>query len=86
MNSLVYPVDGSMEDWMYAAGWDKTTRQAACIGNQNNQTNRNSNSYSERDSGKAENRALVFLVETSDRKTPSTNTLGSSDQVQIRSY
>lgn len=23
MNSLVYPVEGGMEDWLYAAGWNK---------------------------------------------------------------
>ena len=22
INSIIYPVDGGMEDWMYAAGWD----------------------------------------------------------------
>jgi len=23
-SDVVYPVDGSMEDWMYASGWDKS--------------------------------------------------------------
>jgi hypothetical protein len=33
INSLVYAVDGGMEDWMYAAGWDTTRdRTTNCTG------------------------------------------------------
>lgn len=32
MNSMVYPVHGGMEDWMYAAGWDDSAPIRQCIG------------------------------------------------------
>ena len=32
MNSMVYPVHGGMEDWMYAAGWDDSSPIRQCIG------------------------------------------------------
>ena len=31
MNSMVYPVHGGMEDWMYAAGWDESAPVRQCI-------------------------------------------------------
>ena len=67
MNSVVYPVDGGMEDWIYAAGWDKNN-VASC---KNMKSDKNG----------ADNKALVFLVETSDRKKPLENTLGSCDDI-----
>ena len=30
MNTAVYPVTGGMEDWAYAASWDKTGYVKAC--------------------------------------------------------
>ena len=67
MNSIVYPVDGGMEDWIYAAGWDKDN-VAAC---KNMKSDKNG----------ADNKAVVFLVETSDRKKPLDTTLGSQDDI-----
>jgi hypothetical protein len=73
VNTLIYPVEGGMEDWLYAAGWDKGPLRK-CTGD------------TEADSAAvpadvAENRAVVFLVETSDRKKPLESTLGGTEQV-----
>eukprot|EP01035_Chromulina_nebulosa_P040268 gene40268-54454_t len=57
MNSMVYPVDGGMEDWLYAAGWDsnpatlKTCQVRASISEMDKQLVHSA----------PENRALVFL-------------------------
>jgi hypothetical protein len=74
VNTLVYPVDGGMEDWLYASGWDPTTN-TICKG------------YSDKPSFNgatitdgAKNRAMVFLVETADRKKPRDDTLGGPHQ------
>lgn len=65
MNSLVYPVDGGLEDWAYAAGWD-TGALHNCSNNVNTRVS---------------NRAVVFLVETSDAKIPPTSAMGQDDYV-----
>lgn len=64
INSLVYPVDGGMEDWLYGAGWDKVELKKC-----------NSNIAAEIASG-VQNRAIVYLVETSNAKHPSDVSLG----------
>lgn len=69
INSLVYPVEGGMEDWMYAAGWD---RDPVLL--------KNCTQFSNTASPPS-NRALVFLVETSDKKRPSNSELGASENV-----
>ena len=63
---MVYPVDGGMEDWIYAAGWDKATIRA-CNGM--------------RDKVAENNRAIVYLVETSDMKRPNKISLGKTKEV-----
>lgn len=90
MNSIVYGVDGGMEDWMYAAGWDRGgiphgaevregegegTRQSLrrrLFGVLHNCTMETNSRHP------PNNRALVFLVETSDRKRPADNEWGDS--------
>jgi hypothetical protein len=78
MSSLVYPVEGGMEDWLYAAGWDKNNdRSSQCLGlasNNNNNNNSSEDIYTN-------SRALVFLVETSNSKSPSSNELGGTDNI-----
>lgn len=64
INSLVYPVDGGMEDWLYAAGWDKNVLKKC-----------NSEIPIEITNGE-QNRAIVYLVETSNSKRPSEASLG----------
>lgn len=76
-----------MEDWLYAAGWDKATLKE-CAGIKTNAMappflRSNSGGSKSRmladDSEKvAENRALVFLVETSNKKVINDDTLGDS--------
>jgi hypothetical protein len=63
---LVYPVDGGMEDWIYAAGWDQAMIRA-CNGL--------------KDKIAVNNRAIVYLVETSDMKRPNKISLGKTKEV-----
>lgn len=51
-----------MEDWLYAAGWDKSELKR-CQGDFKGVED-------------VQNRAIVFLVETSDRKKPHDDSLG----------
>jgi hypothetical protein len=102
INSIVYSVDGGMEDWMYAAGWDKSHVRMDCIGSKRlknrflraeeviNSSSPIHASFSRRflrNSGTSKevalsgNRALVFLVETSDAKSPPETKLGGSAEV-----
>lgn len=32
INSVIYPVDGGMEDWLYAEGWDQSFLRKDCVG------------------------------------------------------
>jgi hypothetical protein len=64
INSLVYPVDGGMEDWLYAAGWDKDELKKCNSGVTNDITDG------------PQNRAIVYLVETSNDKHPTDSSLG----------
>ena len=71
MNSLVYPVDGGMEDWMYAAGWDKDPmKKCDGIDIDNHGVDIN-------------NRALVFLIETANAKQPKDEVLGGYKEVNF---
>jgi hypothetical protein len=73
INSIVYPVDGGMEDWMYAAGWDQSSLKKC-------------KAFTPLQPGvdkepdvKEGNRAIVYLVETSDMKNPNDDSLGGSE-------
>lgn len=66
----MYPVDGGMEDWLYAAGWDRATNKKC---KESFAFNVSSYISSENE---VNNRALVFLVETSDLKKPRDPSLG----------
>lgn len=93
INSIIYPVDGGMEDWLYAAGWDKGLVHTDCIRQPGHQGNnklrlrqqRRSNSrrlsVKDNDLEVSGNRALVFLVETSNQKSPDVSKLGGTQQV-----
>ena len=60
MNSIVYPVHGGMEDWAYAASWDRSLAvRGGCAGYDRSRTA----SYDD-----ASNRCSMILVETSKRK------------------
>lgn len=75
---MVYPVDGGMEDWLYASGWDKDALKS-CNGLKDiNNNNLRGNSGK----GESENRALVFLVEASDKKVITDSSLGESMDVR----
>jgi hypothetical protein len=69
MNSIVYPVDGGMEDWAYAGQWDRANNRN-CLGREKNAQS-SENGYG----------AAVFLVETSDLKRPTPVSLGSTRHV-----
>lgn len=64
INSIVYPVWGGMEDWMYASAWDKT------------QVKKCSSSVMSASAHESEGRATVFLIETSQLKKPALKSLG----------
>lgn len=151
INSVVYPVSGGMEDWLYAAGWDRselstcdggdartthlrraedpTTSRERPLAAASHKSHRPSSStrgkkksskaYAGRSKGAytklvppdidessssirgralagrssnassaayddpSENRAVVFLVETSDLKVPVTSSLGGSKEVTV---
>lgn len=74
INSIVYPVDGGMEDWMYAAGWDQSSVKN-CKAFTPSQYVREGITPSD----KGGNRAIVYLVETSDSKRPNDASLGGSE-------
>lgn len=96
INSLIYPVDGGMEDWLYAAGWDKSIVQNNCAGLNKNERyvgyfkSGSQNSFNLRklkEEAKENviahgNRALVFLVETSNAKAPHKDSLGGYNKVR----
>lgn len=139
INSVVYPVSGGMEDWLYAAGWDRSelstcdeadvvdtrtthlrraedpiaSRDGAAPSHKTHRTSSSSSFTRKKKSSKAhyagsssptrdrtgrralagrsnasadqsENRAVVFLVETSDLKAPTASSLGGSQEVTIR--
>eukprot|EP00900_Chrysochromulina_parva_P025221 jgi/Chrpa1/7332/Chrysochromulina_OHIO_Genome00018148-RA len=71
MNDLVYPVHGGMEDWGYAASWDRafvrTCEPRTYGGYEAART-----TYSD-----AAVRAFTVLIETSDLKAPTADTYGA---------
>jgi len=82
INSIVYPVHGGMEDWAYAAGWDTARVRTDCKdgGFPLPQT-------AVTGEGKTKpipnNRAVTFLVETSDQKSPRAVALGYDKNVLV---
>jgi len=72
MNGLVYPVRGGMEDWAYAASWDPSRTQPCTPstfgGYEASKTTYNDSTL----------RTFNMLVETSNKKTPDTDALGSA--------
>jgi len=146
INSVVYPVAGGMEDWLYAAGWDRSevsscdgvavdgartthlrrtedpraSKEGAAASRKIHSTSslltqkQSRNAYAGRSNGPhkkhligiddpwsgdragnralagrrnssastaSENRAVVFLVETSDHKAPVASSMGRSSEV-----
>lgn len=98
MNSIVYPVDGGLEDWVYASGWDtKGVQNHLCDGfSYFHPTVRNKEKESNMDVVFTDmknphvqatgNRAVVFLVETSDMKKPSPATWGMESHVSAMTF
>jgi len=78
INSMIYPVEGGMEDWLYAAGWDHTN------GILRNCSRSGTAGEPDWTLLRPENRALVFLAETSNAKNPPIESLGGSFQVPAR--
>jgi hypothetical protein len=79
INSMVYPVEGGMEDWLYAAGWDKKDLREKCKGLSASAAKGDGIPSDESHNN---NRAVVMLVETSDDKKPSDKTLGTDERVR----
>eukprot|EP00940_MAST-03C_sp_MAST-3C-sp2_P001016 g1016.t1 len=79
MNDLVYPVNGGMEDWAYAASWD-TSATTPCQPSTFGGYDASRTSYDS-----AMLRTFNILIETSNDKTPAVSTLGdtSSDPLDV---
>lgn len=89
INSLVYPVEGGMEDWVYASAWDPSNDRgnglldSATQGAGSGATGMCRGISAEKSvlnvtsrEPVPSGRAAVFLIETSDAKIPQTDTLG----------
>ncbi|CAK0846670.1 unnamed protein product [Prorocentrum cordatum] len=75
INDMVYPVNGGMEDWSYAAGWETgpiTPCRPETYGGYDESRTR----YAPGSVG-----TLVYLAEMDDQKTPSQDSLGRAAQV-----
>lgn len=73
-----------MEDWLYAAGWDGISGSAgtkSTLGLLHDCAKSGSTKEQQLLSQRPENRALVFLAETSDLKQPPADALGGSYKV-----
>eukprot|EP00590_Aulacoseira_subarctica_P005026 CAMPEP_0172432904 /NCGR_PEP_ID=MMETSP1064-20121228/65515_1 /TAXON_ID=202472 /ORGANISM="Aulacoseira subarctica , Strain CCAP 1002/5" /LENGTH=707 /DNA_ID=CAMNT_0013180519 /DNA_START=21 /DNA_END=2144 /DNA_ORIENTATION=+ len=75
MNSLVYPVNGGMEDWAYAASWDKSHTRP-CDPKTYNGYTQDRTIYED-----GTLRTFNMLVETSDSKEPPIEELGSNEDL-----
>lgn len=77
ITDVVYAVDGGMEDWSYAAGWEASPtpinqcRPSTYGGYNSSRTEYRSGSVA----------SLVYLAEMDDTKYPSSSTLGHSSEV-----
>ncbi|EAS06879.2 zinc carboxypeptidase (macronuclear) [Tetrahymena thermophila SB210] len=78
LNDVVYPVNGSFEDWSYAASWERYIDPSfssffpKCerISDEELQINNNTA------------RSLTYLIETTDKKQPPESTYGTWQQIQ----
>jgi len=77
MNDLVYPVHGGMEDWGYAASWDRG-KVRTCNPRTYGGYPQAKTSYGDGDA-----RAFTVLVETSDSKAPYEGSLGAESGVYM---
>lgn len=75
MNELVYPVEGGMEDWSYAASWD-TDRVVQCTPTTYGGYPPEKTRY-----GPGNLRTFNALVETSNEKTPRDADLGTDEDL-----
>lgn len=75
MNDLVYPVHGGMEDWGYAASWDRPSSKP-CTPRSYGGYHPSRTTYND-----AMARAYTVLVETSDAKAPPASTYGGEGGV-----
>jgi len=81
MTDIVYPVDGGMEDWAYAASWESKYNPGVI-----NTCSKNDEKVkipiSEVTYGPESVKSLVYLVETADEKMPEEAYLGTSEGLQ----
>ncbi|KAL4507060.1 hypothetical protein ABPG72_001853 [Tetrahymena utriculariae] len=78
LNDIIYPVEGSFEDWSYAASWEKDIDPSF-------------SSYFPKCSGISDDelqikdstaRSLTYLIETTNNKSPGEHTYGTWQQIQ----
>jgi len=76
MTETVYEVRGGMEDWAYGAGWETSATQS-CTPTTYNGYSSDKTNYSEHHPEAL--KTLMYLIETSTQKTPSSKDLGTKD-------
>lgn len=80
INDLVYPVDGGMEDWSYAAGWEASPRPiSVCRPTTYGGYKSARTQYKQGTIG-----ALVYLAEASNRKNPPSASLGRPSEIWVK--
>lgn len=85
MSTLVYPVDGGMEDWAYAGSWENAVSKdirpiKQCMPGTFSEYRMEWESI--RSNWDYKLRCLMYLAETSHAKKPNENTLGNDDKVK----
>ena len=81
LNTVVYPVNGGLEDWAYAGSWeDSVTDNKKPVIPKCSSAPLSASTY-----GSDEVRSMLFLVETDDDKYPLEKGLGSPAGVWSRS-
>lgn len=86
INSMVYPVAGGMEDWAYASGWDFQLNRNDCLGKDLSTKYISENNYKGENKKLNKNKSLVYLIETSDDKSPKNSDLGDSSYLLSKNF
>lgn len=77
INDMVYPVDGGMEDWSYAAGWEESPKPISVCRPRTYGGYASSRTVYKKGSVAC----LVYLAEMDDLKTPPASTLGRAAEL-----
>lgn len=80
MNDVVYPVNGGLEDWAYAAGWENEySGEEVVVPPCRNLYDLKGEEKKYLDTNQSHIRSVLFLVECGDPKDPKEEFLGKSE-------